>query len=381
MKGRVITDDPTEWSIGLPDAYPLPNDKRDWNSANFVGENDEYPEGDWETRREIVEAHHNHALGLLYFLQNDEAVPEEVREKAREWGLARDEYPENENLPHQIYVREARRIEGRATFTEHDARVAPGIDRPPVHGDSIAMTDWVLDCHDVRPERKLGSENEGDFFLTEVTRPGQVPYGSLLPEGLDNLVVPVGLSASHVGFQTVRLEPAWTQIGEAAGLAAALADQQETMPGKLEPSRLQRALVERKSVLTFFNDIDAGTDASWTPAVLYLGSKGFFPTFDARPEASLDRPTAEAWAEAAGRLAAGTIDPMAVAGEIAALEPGENVTGSVFQELVARAINDADGISDGDIDLAAAAEAVGLNDTAVTRGTASEFVFEVCSSQ
>lgn len=275
----------------------LPNDKYDLNTCDLVGESDAYPETDWEGRAEIAKRHLDYVVGFLYFLRNDDIVPDRLQKRACKWGLAADEFIDNDNLPFQLYVREARRITGRETFTEHDAMLAEGIDRAPINETSIAIAEYPLDPHDVRPVRRTDTAADGRFFLTELTVPSQIPYGALIPKGINNLLVPVALSASHVGFQTVRLEPTWIHIGEAAGIAAVEALDRGTDPGSLDASVVQRRLAESGSMLTFFTDFDTGTDQPWVTAVQFLGTKGFFRGYEAQPAKDLDEETAAKWAQ------------------------------------------------------------------------------------
>jgi len=109
----------------------------------------------------------------MWFLQNDAAMPDDLRAKAREWGLAKDEFSDNDNIPTQLYVREARRLVGRAVFTEHDALEAPGLARAPLHADSIGITEFSLDSLACRTERLGASLCDGQLFQMEVSRPGQ----------------------------------------------------------------------------------------------------------------------------------------------------------------------------------------------------------------
>ena len=204
-----------------------------------------------------------------------------------------------------MYVREARRIVGRYVFTEHDATLARGYSRAPVHEDSIAIAEWFMDSHEVSTERMPGSDADGKIILSEVTRPSQIPYRTLLPKNIDNLLVPVCLSASHVGWGTIRLEPTWMHIGEAAGYAAALAVKENTVPGKVSVPRLQRVLAGNGVMLSFFNDSDMKTKAPWVPAVQYLAARGFFSSYNAGAEDPLTLATAQQWARAFGELAAG----------------------------------------------------------------------------
>ncbi|WP_227378755.1 FAD-dependent oxidoreductase [Haladaptatus halobius] len=289
----------------------LPNDKHDLNTCDLVGESDAYPEADWDGREEIEKRHRDYVLGFLYFLQNDDAVPPRLQERVRKWGLAADEFEDNDNVPFQLYVREARRIEGRKTFTERDALLAEGLDRAPINETAVAIAEYPLDAHDVRPMRRTGTTADGRFFLTELTVPSQIPYECIVPEDADNLLVPMAMSASHVGFQTIRLEPTWIQLGEAAGIAAAESLERGTVPGTLDPTDLQRRLAEVGNTLAFFTDFDAKTDEPWVPAVQFLATKGFFRGYEARPEAPLDENTAEVWARSTATLLANAPDDSA----------------------------------------------------------------------
>jgi hypothetical protein len=219
----------------------------------------------------------------MWFLQNDPEMPADLKAKAREWGLARDEFTDNNNLPHQLYVREARRLVGRAVFTEHDALLAPGLERAPVHADSVGITEFSLDSLACTTDRLPGSLCDGQLFQMEVSRPGQVPFGVLLPVELDNLLVVTTVSATHVGWGTVRQTPTLMHLAESAAWAVVIAAQDHIAPANLSVERLQRRLVERGVMISFFNDFDMATPAPWVPAVQYFGAKGEFTSYDARP--------------------------------------------------------------------------------------------------
>ncbi len=289
------------WSLGSA----IPNGKLKWNTSNLPGGNWDYPEADWPRRHEILRRHRDHALGFLWFLQHDDAVPESLRARAREYGLARDEFTDNGHVPWEMYVREARRLNGRYVFREQDATIAPGLRRAPIHPDSIAITEWGMDSHSVSMEMVAGSRREGKILLTELTRPGQVPWRCLLPPQHDNLLVPVCLSATHVGWGAIRLEPTWMHIAESAGYAAALAVREGVAPARLKVSRLQRNLVENGVMISFFNEFDMATSKPWVPAVQFFGAKWFFSGYDARPQDSLDIRTAEIWAGIAADILTG----------------------------------------------------------------------------
>lgn len=318
----------------------IPNGKVSWNHGNFPGRNHDYPEADWTERRRILQEHRDHDLGLLWFLQNDPEVPAEVQARARELGLAKDEFTDNENFPWEIYVREARRLRGRAVFTELDASLAPGIRRAPPHADSIAITDWMMDSHECTTERQPGSAYEGAVLLSELTRPGHVPFRCLLPPNLDNLLVPVCLSATHVGWGTIRLEPTWIHVAESAAWACVLAARQGIAPACIDISELQGVLVSKGVMLAFFNDFDMRTSAPWVEAVQYLAPRGFFATYDAQPEAPLDADTARLWLAGLSDLLAGRLEPLALAQRIAQLpaKGGRLVDAAAFARQVTAAI-------------------------------------------
>lgn len=268
--------------------HALPNRKRSWNATNFTGAGKAYPTGEAAVRRAIAAAHRDHALGLMWFLQNDPEMPADLREMARRWGLARDEFIDNGNIPHQLYVREARRLVGRKVFTEHDALLAPGTERAPVHADSIGITEFSLDSLACTMERLPGTLCDGQLFQMEVSRPGQVPFGVLLPRELDNLLVVTTVSATHVGWGTVRQTPTLMHLAESAAWAVVLAARDGVAPAQVSVERLQRRLVEAGVMITFFNDFDMGTREPWVPAVQYFGTKGEFTSYDARPSGRLD---------------------------------------------------------------------------------------------
>ncbi len=357
----------------------LPNDKYDLNTCDLVGESDAYPEADWDEREEIARRHLDYVLDLLYFLQNDDVVPARLQERAREWGLAADEFEDNDNLPFQLYVREARRIEGREVFTEHDAMLAEGLDRAPVNETAIAIAEYPLDPHDVRPVRRTGTAADGRFFLTDLTVPSQIPYGTIVPEGVDNLLVPVALSASHVGFQTIRLEPTWIQLGEAAGIAAAESLERDTTPANLDPTVLQRRLAENGTMLSFFADCDAEGE-SWTPAIQFLGTKGFFRGYEARPETPLDKRTASAWARTTAALLTenDTDDATDRARSLPMTIRGDTVSAREFADTVRRAYErEATGDTSAN-DPLAAVDACGLSESeTLSRGDACRVVYRL----
>ncbi|RRK02688.1 FAD-dependent oxidoreductase [Opitutaceae bacterium TAV3] len=317
VKSKWLVDDIR--SFKFRNHRTMPNRKISWNHGSFTGQNHEYPEADWSKRREILERHKRHELGLLWFLQNDPDVPEEVRARACELGLARDEFTDNGNFPWEIYVREARRLCGRAVFTELDASLAAGIQRTPPHSDSIGITDWMMDSHECRTERQPGSAYDGAILLSELSRPAHIPFRCLLPPDLDNLLVPVCLSATHVGWGCIRLEPTWIHVSESAAWACVLAQRRQEMPAQIPVEELQRLLLSRGVMISFFNDFDMRHDAPWGEAVQFFAARGFFPTYNADADQPLDEASAVLWIQELAGLLAGKSQPLTLARQLAAV--------------------------------------------------------------
>ena len=136
---------------------------------------------------------------------------------------------------------------------------------------------------------------EGELLLNHVTFPGQISYRTMLPEGLDNLLVPVCASSSHIGWGAIRLEPTWMSMAEAAAHAAVLGWRTDTPPARIDPDRLVRLLAERRVMLSFFNDVEVDPGEPWWPAVQYLGTQGFFGSYEADPFGIVTEPVAAAF--------------------------------------------------------------------------------------
>jgi hypothetical protein len=203
---------------------PMPNRKTDVNnngafSSDDIGANYDYPDGDWPTRERVVQDHVDYVMGLWYFLQNDERLPADVRAKAGRWGLCRDEFEDTGHWPHQLYVREARRMVADVVMTEHHCR---GEERAP---DSVGLAAYGMDSHNVQRYVLDGAaRNEGDVQVG-VAGPYPVSYRAIVPRRSEatNLLVPVALSASHIAYGSVRMEPVFMILAQSAATAAALA--------------------------------------------------------------------------------------------------------------------------------------------------------------
>lgn len=235
----------------------------------------------------------------------------------------------------------------------------------------------MIDVHGCRRDRVTGSEWEGKVLQPEVTRPGQIEYGSMLPGDLDNLLVPVAVSASHVGFSAVRFEPAWMNLGEAAGYAAALAAESGTPPGSLEVTDLQRRLVDDGVLISFFNELDRGDD-ELDSALGFLGTKGFFDGYAARPDEPLTSRTGAVWSRTVGDLAAGEVyDPTERARRLPD-ESGDRstisgMTRTAFVECLERELS----YRGLDLDRPALRDPEADGATAITRGEAAKLCYRV----
>lgn len=257
----------------------LPNGKADINDMShgvvrlsMPDINDTYPDADEAERRRIVDEHTRYQVGMLHFLQHDEAVPEPIREDALSWGFCQDEWPEHGHLPEQLYVREARRMVGHHVFTQNDTRLGPDDVRIPLIQDSIAIGDYSHNCHGTgREGTRFDGKHNGEFYVRNA--PFQVAYGTIVPKEVTNLLVPVAASASHVGFGALRLEPIWTAMGQAAGLAAHLALKSERpMVQQVEVPAIQSLLHRQGAATLYVSDVPPGHPDF--VAVQWIGSLG-----------------------------------------------------------------------------------------------------------
>jgi len=268
----------------------LPNRKYDINDVSrglvrlsMPGANLEWPEGDAAARQRIFDEHLRYNVGLIYFLQNDEAVPAKFREPAAAWGWCKDEFEETHHLPPQLYVREARRMIGQHVYVQGDSEHAPGDARAKLFTDAIAMGDYGNNCHGTFHEGPLiGGQHSGEFY--NPVPPYQIPYGALVPkaEHAENLLVPVAVSSSHVGFCALRLEPIWMSLGQAAGHAAALAVSAGSSVQNVPLADLQSRLWQDQSATIYVSDVLPG-HADFA-AVQWWGTAGGLHGLNPMPE-------------------------------------------------------------------------------------------------
>jgi hypothetical protein len=260
----------------------IPNGKADVNdvmhapfSLRILGINDDWPEGSPEVRQKIFNRFKTHSLGLFWFLANDQEVPESIRQEAAEWGLPKDEFPETAHFPALLYVREGRRMKGEFVFVESHTQPEHhlGSVRAPLFIDAVAAGDYSLDSHGETPVANYHpGVTDGSYGFPTV--PFQIPYRIMLPPNVEGLLVPVAVSASHVGYSAVRMEPTWAALGQAAGLAAALALQTGTEVRGIDVARLQEMLHERRAITIYFGDITP--ESPHFRVVQYFGNRGFF---------------------------------------------------------------------------------------------------------
>ena len=258
----------------------IPNNKADFNdklyspvSLRLMGENDEWPEGDPATRRRIFNRFKDYSLGLIWFLQNDPELPKTIRDEALQWGLPKDEFQEYGNFPPFLYVREARRMVGDYVFIEPGTQRAPGAVRAVLNTRSIAINDYSMDSHGVAPpDAYYPDVTEGAFNYYVL--PYQIPYDVIVPANVEGLLVPVCVSASHVAFCSIRMEPTWTALGQAAGIAAALSLQQKVSLEQVEVLDIQGKLHQKGAVTFYVTDVLPGHPAF--EAAQYFGTRGFF---------------------------------------------------------------------------------------------------------
>lgn len=241
---------------GWRDAFnkfdPIPNHKTDTNnhgpfSTDNIGMNYDYPEASYERRREIIKEHETYQKGYMYFLANDPRVPESIRKRMSTWGLAKDEFVDNGNWPHQIYVREARRMVGEYVMTEHDCLVKRDTPNP------IGMGSYTMDSHNVQRYVKPDGfvQNEGDIGVHGP--PYRIAYGSIIPKKAEctNLLTPVAVSSSHIAFGSIRMEPVFMILGQSAATAAAMSIDRDIAVQDLKFAELEERLLADGQVLSY----------------------------------------------------------------------------------------------------------------------------------
>jgi hypothetical protein len=230
---------------------PIPNHKTDVNnhgpfSTDNIGKNYDYPEATYDRRREIINEHISYQKGLLWFLCSDPSVPASIRDRMNQWGYALDEFTDNGHWPHQIYVREARRMVGEFVMTENEVLGKSPVDQ------SVGMGSYTMDSHNVQRYIKPDGfvQNEGDIGV-HPGEPYQIDKRSLLPlkSECSNLLVPVCLSSSHIAFGSIRMEPVFMILGQSAATLAVMAIDSESGIHAVPYEQLRQELLKDGQVL------------------------------------------------------------------------------------------------------------------------------------
>lgn len=234
------------WRESFDKFDPIPNRKTDTNnhgpfSTDNIGMNYDYPEASYQRRGEILAEHRQYQQGLMYFLQNDPRVPAEIQAEMKQWGLAKDEFIDNNNWPHQIYVREARRMIGAFVMTEHETLSRREVPQP------IGMGSYTLDSHNVQRYVKPDGfvQNEGDIGV-KPDEPYRIAFGTILPkkDEVTNLLVPVAVSSSHIAFGSIRMEPVFMILAQSAATTASMAIADDLAVQDVDYTKLRTRLLE-----------------------------------------------------------------------------------------------------------------------------------------
>lgn len=253
--------DPAKYKWNKGQKPIIPNGKFDMLGINYgadlTGHSTDFVLADWKERAKIEEIFRNHSLGWLYYIQTEGGSPNV--------GLADDEFRDNDNFPYRLYVRQGRRIEGLYTLTESDLHKdlrGNGI-RGPVHPSSIAIGMYPIDAHNVQgpTSRNAGPYGEGaaegDIHLEDVTGPYTIPYEVMVPKNRRGILFPVGISATHLAISSVRMEPVWSSLGQAAGVAAAFSLDKGQALKDLNVGAIQDELLRQGSYVFFYKDVTA----------------------------------------------------------------------------------------------------------------------------
>ncbi|WP_285059307.1 FAD-dependent oxidoreductase [Pedobacter ginsengisoli] len=231
----------------------IPNRKTDTNnhgpfSTDYIGMNYDYPEASYAQRKKIIKAHENYQKGLYYFMITDPRVPANLQNRLKTWGLSRDEFKDNGNWPHQLYIREARRMVSDYVMTENEVLGKKEVLKP------IGMGSYSLDSHNTQRyvTDKGFVQNEGDIGV-KAPRPYSIGYGAIVPKKSEckNLLVPVCLSSSHIAYGSARMEPVFMILGESAAAAAVLAIDDQVAVQDVRYEKLEQVLLKRNQKLRF----------------------------------------------------------------------------------------------------------------------------------
>jgi hypothetical protein len=237
------------WDV-LGNNQPMPNGKTDWNnngavSSDNIGRNHEWPDTDYWDRERSFQDHVTYQQGLMWFLANDPRVPASIRAEVGAWGLPRDEFLETGGWPHELYVREARRMVSAHVMTEQNCRGIETVEDP------VGLASYTMDSHNCKRVVVDGrARNEGDVQVP-VPAPFPIAYRSIVPRAgeCENLLVPVCLSSSHIAYGSIRMEPVFMALGQAAATAASLAIEDGVAVQDVAYPAIRRRLLRDRAVL------------------------------------------------------------------------------------------------------------------------------------
>ncbi|MFA6960792.1 MAG: FAD-dependent oxidoreductase [Opitutaceae bacterium] len=230
-------------------------------SSDFIGENYAWPDSSHAEREKIFQAHVNYVQGLWWFYRTDPAVPGEVQAKVNTWGLAGDEFADTGHWPHQLYVREARRLVGAFVMTEHHCLSQTLVE------DVIGLAAYTMDSHNCRRFVRDGRVfNEGDVQI-RLPKPYGISYRTLVPQrgAVTNLLVPVCLSASHIAYGSIRMEPVFMVLAQAAAAAAGLAIKHRLSVQDVPYAELRTRLEAGNQILDWNDGLPHGSGNDDTP--------------------------------------------------------------------------------------------------------------------
>jgi hypothetical protein len=244
----------------LTNPVMIPNHKADFNnngpvSSDYIGHSWKYPEATYAEKAALWQDHLLYTQSLFYFLSQDAKVPASLREEVNQWGLPKDEFADTDHWPNQLYIREGRRLVGEYVMRQADLQTER------TKPDSIGMGSYNSDSHNIQrvamPDGTV--QNEGDVQVS--VEPYEIAYRSILPKRseAENLLVPVCLSASHAAYSSVRMEPQYMIIGQAAGVAAALAVQGRRDVHDVQVPELRQKLREHGAILHLDQEFSAAT--------------------------------------------------------------------------------------------------------------------------
>lgn len=269
----------------------LPNNKYEINTHPFGGDwpgiNHDYPTANQQRRTEIDNQYRDRALGYLYFIQNERGH--------KNLGLADDEFLDSGNFPPGLYIREARRVMGEHIMAENEVTFA----RTFHQANSIGLAAYPMDSHAMEdlkdPTRK--DKGEGEMWLSAVTTWSQIPYGVIVPQKIEGLLVTNAVSATHVAFGTLRMEPVRMSCGQAAAEAAYFAITRNMSLRSVRPAWVQDRILSQKAYINWNSDVNAQT--RHFKAINFLGARGVMQEEPYKPQENLTQQQA---ADALSRL-------------------------------------------------------------------------------